>query len=537
MPDVMLKIDGRDVPLSTGITSIGRTTDNAVSFPDDANVSRAHAEIEYRDGEYVLVDLNSSNGTTVNGQKLSGEKYLAPGDVIVLGGTSTFEFTELANGVQPEQEDLGAPPSVATPEVDAPATGPSAEAAAASGGGGSKTMLLVAGGIACLALLFVGIAAVVFLFAGSSKGGSTTGGGSGGSGSGSGGGGGIFSSIFGSKCEAKATITKPETGDNISAPTEIEVDVEQADCVSKAVFTIDGNEFASAEAPFTASIDPKDFPDLADGVDHNLAVILMDEDGSPIGENAPILLGFETRAVAKPTPGPEVTQTNTQQQPQGSGKAPALPEIQDMATRLVKDLFRENSYVVSNKQFLSEVQKRTAEYAQDGYYDRAAKYSDVIKISFVNEFNVKAPLAFILAMSRSKFDPAKVGAEEGLWRMSEEFITSNNYHGTCGGVAINDPTQSCAAKAAARYLSLVLSSAPGNDPIYSSVVFGKSTNDAAIWFSQLGPNRTDPWSSIRTGPEREQLVRFFAAGIVSENPQRFGLKKYPPLSQLYRNAM
>jgi hypothetical protein len=86
-------------------------------------------------------------------------------------------------------------------------------------------------------------------------------------------------------------------------------------------------------------------------------------------------------------------------------------------------------------------------------------------------------------------------------------------------------------------LSLVISSAPGNDPIYSAVVFGKSTNDAAIWFSQLGPNRTDPWNTIRTGPEREQLVRFFAAGIVSENPQKFGLKKYPPLSDLYRNAM
>jgi hypothetical protein len=56
----------------------------------------------------------------------------------------------------------------------------------------------------------------------------------------------------------------------------------------------------------------------------------------------------------------------------------------------MKDLFREQSYNVSNKQFLAEVQKRTAEYAQEGYYERASKYSDVIKVSFVSEYNVKS---------------------------------------------------------------------------------------------------------------------------------------------------
>ncbi|MFL6467020.1 MAG: FHA domain-containing protein [Pyrinomonadaceae bacterium] len=530
-----LKIDDREVTLSNGVTTIGRTPDNEISFPEDANVSRHHAEIEARNGEYFFIDLGSSNGSTVNGEKISGEKFLAPGDVIVLGGTSRLEFVSSTNGASPETkadepEATAPPPSVsAAPEPEAP------QAAEAAAGGGSKMLLLVAGGVACIALLFVMIAGGVFFFAGSSKAGGTSGTGGG---SGGGGGGGIFSGLFGSPCEAKANITKPETGDTISAATEIEIDVENADCVAKAVFTIDGNEFATAEAPFKATIDPKEFPDLSDGVDHSLGVVLLNEESEPVGENQPVMLAFETRAVTKTTPGPEVTQTNTQQgQQQGSGKAVTLPEVQDMSTRLMKDLFREQSYVVSNKQFLAEVQKRTAEYAQEGYYERAAKYSDAIKVAFVNEYGVKAPLAFILALSRSKFDPATVGAEEGIYRMNPKFITDNGYNGTCGGVEINDPSQSCAAKAAARYVSLLVSSAPGNDPIYSAVVFGKSTSDAAIWFSQIGQNRTDPWSSIKTGQEREQLLRFFAAGIVSENPQKFGLKKTPPLSQLYRNAM
>ena len=541
MPDVKLKFDGREIALSGGVTSLGRTTDNDVSFPDDANVSRQHAEIESRNGEYVVIDLRSSNGTTVNGERLTGERYLAPGDVIMLGGTSRIEFAESTNGSEPEP-DVEAPKAEVAPDAASTPSAPEAPQAEAASGGGSKMLLLIAGGIACVALFFVLIAGGIFFFAGSSKGGGSggTSGGSGGGSGGGGGGGGLFSNIFGSPCTAKASITKPETGDTISAPTEISIDVQDGECVSKAVFTIDGNEFASVvEAPFTATIDPKEFPDLSDGVDHSLGVVLLDEENNPVGENPPVMLAFETRAVTKPAPGPEVAQTNSQQSGQStsSTKAVALPEIQDMSTRLVKDLFKEQSYNVSNKQFLTEVQKKTAEYAQEGYYERAAKYSDVIKVSFVGEYNVKAPLAFILAMSRSKFDPAAVGVEEGLWRMSSEFITASGYQGTCGGMAINDPSQGCAAKAAAQYMKAIITSAPGNDPIYSAAVFGKSTSDAAIWFASLGQNRTDPWSTIKSDKERDQLVRFFAAGIVSENPQRFGLKKTPRLSDLYRNAM
>jgi hypothetical protein len=534
MPEVKLKTDAGEFPVSGGIVTIGRTPDNKIAFPDDANVSRHHAEIEVRGGEYCLIDLGSSNGTTVNGEKVSGERYLSPGDLILLGGTSRIEFVdagaaeEEAGSEESESSGAGQPPGAGVPEASEAAAG----AAASGGDGGSKTMLLVAGGIAVVALLFVGIAAVVFVFAGSSKGGGTSG-----SGGGGGGGGGIFSSLFGSPCEAKASITKPETGDSISAPTEIEVDVENGECVAKAVFTIDGNEFASSESPFKATIDPKDFPDLSDGVDHSLGIVLLDEENNPIGQNAPVMLAFETRAVTKPTPGPEVTQTNTQQNQPSSGKAPSLLEIQDMATRLAKQFTSKTGYKITDKQFLTEVQKRTGEYAQEGYYEKAFRYKDVILTAFTREANLDAPLGFILAMSRSKFDPAMVGTEEGLWRMNSKFITDNGYNGTCGGMPVNDPSQSCAAKAAAAYMKFIVTSATDTDPIYGIAVFGKPTNDAAIWFSGVGQNRADIWTSIKTAPEREQLVRFFAAGIVAENPQKFGLKKDQPLSTIYRVAM
>jgi len=273
MADAKLKVDGREVSLSADITTIGRTPDNDISFPDDANVSRHHAEIEFRGGEYCLIELGSSNGTTVNGGNVTSERYLSSGDVILFGGSAKIEF--LFGEPAPKKDESPAPeavsadvPSESLPDANLPdapgAPGiavPDVQAAAASGG--SNVILLVAGIVACVAILFVGIAAAVFFLSGSSSGSSS------GSGSGSSGGskpwfGGIFG---GSTCEAKASITKPETGDTIAAATDIELDVQEGDCVAKAVFSVDGIEFASAEAPFNASIDPKEFPEFSDGVD------------------------------------------------------------------------------------------------------------------------------------------------------------------------------------------------------------------------------------------------------------------------------
>jgi hypothetical protein len=192
---------------------------------------------------------------------------------------------------------------------------------------------------------------------------------------------------------------------------------------------------------------------------------------------------------------------------------------------------------VSNKQFLQEVQKRTGEYAQEGYFDRAAVYRDAINVAYVREQNLDAPLGFVLAMSRSKFNPARQGDGEGLWQMSNAFVTANAYNGLCGTETLSDASQNCAAKASSLYMKAIVWGVFDGDAIYSAAAFGKSPQDAGIWKASLPQNRTDLWNVIRTPQEREQLVRFFAAGIVAENPQKFGLKRDRPLSELYRVVM
>ncbi len=77
---------------------IGRQDGCDIAIKDDPLVSRRHALIEFSQGNYTIKDLNSTNGTFVNGKVLRKmEKHLiAAGDIIVVGKT------ELAISAVPE---------------------------------------------------------------------------------------------------------------------------------------------------------------------------------------------------------------------------------------------------------------------------------------------------------------------------------------------------------------------------------------------------------------------------------------------------
>lgn len=69
---------------------IGRHSDNDLSIVD-SSLSRRHAQIERFADVFVLSDLDSSNGTTLNGEKLEQPVALANGDKFNLGGGFEFE--------------------------------------------------------------------------------------------------------------------------------------------------------------------------------------------------------------------------------------------------------------------------------------------------------------------------------------------------------------------------------------------------------------------------------------------------------------
>jgi pSer/pThr/pTyr-binding forkhead associated (FHA) protein len=77
---------GSTYELQTPVTLLGRGTDCDLRMVDQG-VSRHHAELRVEDGQVVLVDLGSTNGTFVNGQPVR-RVVLVDGTNVTLGRTT-----------------------------------------------------------------------------------------------------------------------------------------------------------------------------------------------------------------------------------------------------------------------------------------------------------------------------------------------------------------------------------------------------------------------------------------------------------------
>jgi pSer/pThr/pTyr-binding forkhead associated (FHA) protein len=75
---------GKAYDLTVEKTTIGRVDDNSFPIPE-GSVSSHHCEVLLRGSEIFVHDLNSTNGTFVNGHQVSGEAVLKPGQILRLG--------------------------------------------------------------------------------------------------------------------------------------------------------------------------------------------------------------------------------------------------------------------------------------------------------------------------------------------------------------------------------------------------------------------------------------------------------------------
>ena len=75
---------GTVYPLEGDQITVGRDSSNNIVI-NDAEVSRRHARLNFQGGKYVIEDLGSTNGSFVNGQRLSGPYVLKSGDVVGFG--------------------------------------------------------------------------------------------------------------------------------------------------------------------------------------------------------------------------------------------------------------------------------------------------------------------------------------------------------------------------------------------------------------------------------------------------------------------
>lgn len=80
------------IPLSEGIAIVlGRDPTSCNYVLADERVSRVHTMVFHKDHKYMVKDLNSSNGTYLNGKRISGAPVLSAGDMIEVR-PFTFEF-------------------------------------------------------------------------------------------------------------------------------------------------------------------------------------------------------------------------------------------------------------------------------------------------------------------------------------------------------------------------------------------------------------------------------------------------------------
>jgi hypothetical protein len=82
--------EGMEMPLGRGPITVGRSSESNVVIRDDYT-STNHARLELQSSGWVVIDLESTNGTFVNGQKVTAPVTVAERTPITIG-TTTFEL-------------------------------------------------------------------------------------------------------------------------------------------------------------------------------------------------------------------------------------------------------------------------------------------------------------------------------------------------------------------------------------------------------------------------------------------------------------
>ncbi len=130
-------LKGQRLQVRTPVANVGRADYNDLVLAD-GSVSTSHAKLQRREGVWVLVDLDSTNGTFVDGERVHGESPLAPGAAVRFGDVQlVFEPTDDAvavakgGGTQVLRTPHSVPPAAKpAPSKPAPSNAPPAAKAA-----------------------------------------------------------------------------------------------------------------------------------------------------------------------------------------------------------------------------------------------------------------------------------------------------------------------------------------------------------------------------------------------------------------------
>ncbi|MEO1334354.1 MAG: FHA domain-containing protein, partial [Myxococcota bacterium] len=96
---------GRQESFDKAEITIGRVQGNDIILPK-GNISKRHSRIVLKDGKFIIVDLKSTNGTYVNGKKITAPQVVKSTDKIYIGDF-TLQLASQNGAVVPDSRDAG----------------------------------------------------------------------------------------------------------------------------------------------------------------------------------------------------------------------------------------------------------------------------------------------------------------------------------------------------------------------------------------------------------------------------------------------
>jgi hypothetical protein len=160
---------GQTETLDAPVITVGRGDGNLLRYDphQDDKVSGFHARLEERGGQVFLVDLDSTNGTFVNGNRIQGTVPLVSGAVVTFGedGGPNVAIQFAAGGAIPAAAGATAPPPATagpspgmakTAPVPVPAGGGAPPPAQKPAGGGAGKKLLAGGILGTIGMFLLG---------------------------------------------------------------------------------------------------------------------------------------------------------------------------------------------------------------------------------------------------------------------------------------------------------------------------------------------------------------------------------------------
>lgn len=118
MPEIIVKLGETTVQryhFDRDAISIGRARDNDIVV-ENLSVSRNHARIRHQDGKYILTDLNSANGSFVNGQRVT-KAELEEHDIISIGKHKLHFLVDASQIENPAEEVSASDPVDISPQT------------------------------------------------------------------------------------------------------------------------------------------------------------------------------------------------------------------------------------------------------------------------------------------------------------------------------------------------------------------------------------------------------------------------------------